>query len=49
MPGHIGTDIVLNSQRVLGGGNAIEWNEDDLRRMLEVELFPELWNLRGAL
>ncbi len=35
MPGHIGTDIAINSGKVLGRKDALEWSEDDVRQLRE--------------
>ena len=43
---HVTTvERVIGFKRGTGGTSGVQY----LRRMLEVELFPELWNLRGAL
>jgi tryptophan 2,3-dioxygenase len=43
---HVTTvERIIGFKRGTGGTSGVKY----LRRMLEVELFPELWNLRGAL
>jgi tryptophan 2,3-dioxygenase len=43
---HVTTvERVIGFKRGTGGTSGVHY----LRRMLEVELFPELWNLRGEL
>jgi len=43
---HVTTvERVIGFKRGTGGTSGVQY----LRRMLNVELFPELWNVRGAL
>ena len=43
---HVTTvERIIGFKRGTGGTSGVQY----LRKMLEVELFPELWNLRGAL
>ena len=43
---HVTTvERIIGFKRGTGGTSGVKY----LRRMLEVELFPELWNVRGAL